>query len=39
METDFVIVLTVAGGEMVRFQTPEDSFPVARAVRGNRPLA
>jgi len=33
METDFVVVLTVANGEIVRFQMLEDSFAVARAAR------
>jgi ketosteroid isomerase-like protein len=33
LETDFVVVLTVANGEIVRFQMLEDSFAVARAAR------
>jgi uncharacterized protein len=33
VETDFVVVLTVANGEIVRFQMLEDSFAVARAAR------
>jgi ketosteroid isomerase-like protein len=34
IETDFVVVLTVGSGEIVRFQMLEDSFAVARAARG-----
>ena len=34
IETDFAIVLTVANGEIVRFQMLEDSFAVAQAARG-----
>ena len=34
MTTDFAIVLTVAEGEIVRFQMLEDSFAVSRAARG-----
>jgi hypothetical protein len=34
IKTDFAIVLTVANGEIVRFQMLEDSFAVARAARG-----
>jgi ketosteroid isomerase-like protein len=33
VETDFAIVLTVAGGEIVRFQMLEDSFAVSQAAR------
>jgi len=32
--TDFAIVLTVAHGEIVRFQMLEDSFAVSQAARG-----
>ncbi len=32
--TDFAIVLTVADGEIVRFQMLEDSFAVSQAARG-----
>ncbi len=34
VETDFAIVLTVANGEIVRFQMLEDSFAVSQAARG-----
>ena len=34
IKTDFAIVLTVANGEIVRFQMLEDSFAVAQAARG-----
>ncbi len=34
VETDFAIVLTVAHGEIVRFQMLEDSFAVSQAARG-----
>ena len=34
IETDFAIVLTVANGEIVRFQMLEDSFAVSQAARG-----
>ncbi|MDB4964633.1 MAG: hypothetical protein JWN44_322 [Myxococcales bacterium] len=34
IETDFVVVLTVANGEIIRFQMFEDSFAVSRATRG-----
>jgi hypothetical protein len=34
IETDFVVVLTVANGEIIRFQMFEDSFAVSRAARG-----
>src|SRR5438093_4252732 len=34
MKTDFAIVLTVASGEIVRFQMLEDSFAVSKAARG-----
>jgi uncharacterized protein len=33
-KTDFAIVLTVANGEIVRFQMLEDSFGVSQAARG-----
>jgi ketosteroid isomerase-like protein len=33
IETDFVVVLTVANSEIIRFQMFEDSFAVARAAR------
>jgi ketosteroid isomerase-like protein len=33
IETDFAIVLTVAHGEIVRFQMLEDSFAVSKAAR------
>ncbi len=33
-KTDFAIILTVAHGEIVRFQMLEDSFAVSKAVRG-----
>ena len=33
VETDFAIVLTVANGEIVRFQMLEDSFAVSQAAR------
>jgi ketosteroid isomerase-like protein len=32
--TDFAILLTVANGEIVRFQMLEDSFAVSQAARG-----
>jgi hypothetical protein len=32
--TGFAIVLTVANGEIVRFQMLEDSFAVSQAARG-----
>jgi len=34
LTTDFAIVLTVANGEIVRFQMLEDSFAVSKAARG-----
>jgi ketosteroid isomerase-like protein len=34
MKTDFAIVLTVAKGEIVRFQMLEDSFAVSKVARG-----
>ena len=34
VKTDFAIVLTLARGEIVRFQMLDDSFAVARAARG-----
>jgi ketosteroid isomerase-like protein len=34
IKTDFAIVLTVAKGEIVRFQMLEDSFAVSQAARG-----
>ena len=34
VQTDFAIVLTVANGEIVRFQMLEDSFAVSKAARG-----
>ena len=34
MKTDFVIVLTVAKGEIVRFQMLEDSFATSKVARG-----
>jgi len=34
IETDFVVVLTVASGEIIRFQMFEDSFAVSQAARG-----
>jgi ketosteroid isomerase-like protein len=34
IETDFAIVLSVANGEIIRFQMLEDSFAVSRAARG-----
>jgi ketosteroid isomerase-like protein len=34
VRTDFAIVLTVANGEIVRFQMLEDSFAVSQAARG-----
>ncbi len=34
VKTDFAIVLTVANGEIVRFQMLEDSFAVSQAARG-----
>ncbi|HYG33627.1 MAG TPA: nuclear transport factor 2 family protein [Clostridia bacterium] len=34
VETDFAIILTVAKGEIVRFQVFEDSFAVSQAARG-----
>ena len=34
MKTDFAIALTVANGEIVRFQMFEDSFAVSQAARG-----
>jgi uncharacterized protein len=33
VETDFAIVLTVADGEIVRFQILEDSFAISQAAR------
>ncbi|SRR6266478_3770336 len=33
IETDFALVLTIANGEIVRFQMLEDSFAVSRAAR------
>lgn len=33
IETDFVVTLTVANGEIIRFQMFENSFAVARAAR------
>jgi ketosteroid isomerase-like protein len=33
IKTDFAIVLTIASGEIVRFQMFEDSFAVSRAAR------
>jgi len=33
LKTDFAIVLTIANGEIVRFQMLEDSFFVSRAAR------
>jgi ketosteroid isomerase-like protein len=38
INTDFAIVLTVADGEIVRFQMLEDSFAVSQATRGGRGL-
>jgi hypothetical protein len=35
MKTDFAIVLTVAKGEIVRFQMLEDSFAVSKVARGS----
>jgi ketosteroid isomerase-like protein len=32
-QTDFAIVLTIADGEIVRFQMLEDSFAVSKAAR------
>ena len=34
LKTDFAIVLTVANGEIVRFQMLEDSFGVSQVARG-----
>ena len=34
VKTDFAIVLSVANGEIVRFQMLEDSFAVSQAARG-----
>src|ERR1700704_2137162 len=34
INTDFAIVLTVANGEIIRFQMLEDSFPVSQAAHG-----
>jgi len=34
IRTDFAIVLTVANGQIVRFQMLEDSFAVSQAARG-----
>jgi ketosteroid isomerase-like protein len=34
IKTDFAIVLTVANGEIVRFQMLEDSLAVAQAAHG-----
>jgi ketosteroid isomerase-like protein len=34
IKTEFAIVLTVANGEIVRFQMLEDSFAVSQAARG-----
>ena len=34
IKTDFAIVLTVANGEIVRFQMLEDSFAVSQAAHG-----
>ena len=34
IETNFPIMLTVANGEIVRFQMLEDSFAVSQAARG-----
>jgi len=34
IKTDFAIVLTVADGEIIRFQMLEDSFAVSQAARG-----
>jgi ketosteroid isomerase-like protein len=34
MTTDFAMVLTVANGEVVRFQMLEDSFEVSKVARG-----
>src|SRR5437016_9777356 len=34
IRTDFAIVLTVANGEIIRFQMLEDSFAVSKAARG-----
>ena len=34
VKTDFAIVLTIANGEIVRFQMLEDSFAVSQAARG-----
>jgi ketosteroid isomerase-like protein len=36
VKTDFAIVLTVAKGEIVRFDMLEDSFAVSQAARGCR---
>jgi len=33
IRTDYAIILTVAGGEVTRFQMLEDSFAVSRAAR------
>jgi hypothetical protein len=33
IETDFVVMLTVASGEIIRFQMFEDSFAVSQAAR------
>jgi ketosteroid isomerase-like protein len=34
VKTDFAIVLTIANGEIARFQVLEDSFAVSQAARG-----
>ncbi len=34
VKTEFAIVLTVANGDIVRFQMLEDSFVVSRVARG-----
>jgi uncharacterized protein len=34
IKTDFAIVLTVANGQIIRFQMLEDSFAVSQAARG-----
>jgi len=34
MQSQFAIVLTIAGGTIARFQMLEDSFDLSRAVRG-----
>jgi hypothetical protein len=33
INTDFAIILTIANGEIVRFQMLEDSFAVSQAAR------